>query len=766
MVALEAVFEKKMSLQANLPFVASGALLTVWATGKFDSDVTFLTVVFIFSYALASSLVLETAPIALPSVDHFSSVFHNDQRALGYFLVMAFCFACGAVGTAVFAFSPFAGTLLYSAVVSSLFRDVSVVGDARIVAWLCVLVAGTLSEHIFRLNLAAGLFALIALNRQVRFEGHGTFEAASLLAGMLFLAVHDWTVRLILEPFRLMFRAGFLAITAFVMVDSTMELATLPMMRSLGSTKLVSLKWTDYVAAASDASTLTWESFPSRLSVAAPALSCMFTAACFMRAIRANWKLMDWTKCQQLSGVAVGTALGLQLWAKYAGLHSLDLLSPLALCWVFTALLLCLPQLFASSSAIVPMPGGATAVDGIESSSAVWHATYWRKAGKQGSSSGKGKGGASKKQQSQQMNSNLPKTPYPSLLLMSFSATYPELYEIATQLEDAHFHLEAALARYKRFSSSSVGKNASFERAKQAFACNSLVNSLVKLTEDLSSKLQERIAMVKGQATVFAQIDGNDPSSSSMSQKAKQRVMHLSQDLTAIHSYLELLRTELASKDDDTLKLLEQTFTEARNKMVSSTHRNDDDENHLAELNSKRELDELDQMCEAIRKRIKHRKKKDNEIQQQQQQQQVSPRSMAAQPAMDASFNVTLPVLNPGGNVVLYPTSPGATSGGDAKGGSDSLSAGGASPSTRSRSRVSWLFRSKKPSGGNPASPPPPPPSSSLDAATQPQQPLDVSMDASERQSASSGGAKSNSSSRKWGSFMNRSSRSKGSTTN
>jgi hypothetical protein len=269
------------------------------------------------------------------------------------------------------------------------------------------------------------------------------------------------------------------------------------------------------------------------------------------------------------------------------------------------------------------------------------------------------------------------------------------------------------------------------------------VNTLVKHAEDLSAKLAERIAIIEKQYDLFARIDGNDPSSSSMSQKSKQRLIQLNQDYTAINSYAEQLRSELAKRDDETLRVLEQTFSEAKTTMTRITASLPND-NHMSELTNKRQLDELDQMCEAIRRRIKHRKKKVETVTVPIPTNSISAANTPLPPSSSAyssanesptsGGNVALPVLQPGQST-LYPSNSADRETG-------SVSPSKSSPGRRSRTFFPF-YRSKKSSSA-------PGVASPVAAAAAAAELADV-----DRQSASSAGRSG--SSKRW-SFMNRSS--------
>ncbi|HYE74696.1 MAG TPA: hypothetical protein VEF04_15255, partial [Blastocatellia bacterium] len=246
-------------VQSDLPFIATAALLALWGTGRNDSNVAFFSAIFVLSYVIVAGLsqtavnnAVTLPGEAIPQTDVFSQYFADHPNSLSTFLMMMFCFGFGAVGTTVFAFSPFAGEVLYAAVVSALFRDVSIVGDARVIVWACVIVSGALSEHVFRLNLAALCLGLMFWERGIIFPQRGALESLCLVNGVIILTIHDIVVRFFLDPIKALIEAGFLAMTAFVMVDSAIELGALP--STVGQTQkpnitgvanLMNIRWTD-----------------------------------------------------------------------------------------------------------------------------------------------------------------------------------------------------------------------------------------------------------------------------------------------------------------------------------------------------------------------------------------------------------------------------------------------------------------------------------------------------------------------------------------
>src|SRR5690606_33120080 len=153
--------------------------------------------------------------------------------------------------------------------------------------------------------------------RNVTFPQQGAFETVCFLNGLVFLTLHDIVVRFLLEPVKAIVEAGFLGMTAFVLVDSALELGALPTesgaaaMKKVPQTPIGNLLRIRRTDSFGSGSAVLDSDLQFRLALASPLFVSLFCMAYYYRTIRVHRAEMNWQKWQQVIGVGIGTAIGL-----------------------------------------------------------------------------------------------------------------------------------------------------------------------------------------------------------------------------------------------------------------------------------------------------------------------------------------------------------------------------------------------------------------------------------------------------------------------
>lgn len=538
-----------MSQRSNLPFVATGLLLGLWGTRSFDNEVWFLGVAFVVSFVLVEVFGPSTAAMQYESMDTLSRI-SSDSHVLSYLLFAAFSAGVGVLGAALQSKSPFAMMVVYAVIVSGLFRDVSVVGEARLVLVVCFFLSGAFCEALFRVNTAAMILALILMDKEVALTGQGQMETFCMACALLVCLVYEFATRFLFVPIKSLSYALFISVTAFVMVESSFELAGI----SLPDDQLVLLNasWDNCFSFGTK-----WEmsKLKAHCVVASPAIACLFALAHALRNLGSlPRRSRTYVKYQQILGILIGTLVGLQLWRQYRGFQSmLQMLSPVSLTWTF-----------ANVAFIGAMFTGNMAE--LFDSSELFRVKFWmgkppvRKAGVMWLPS----------ESMRNTGTNV----------LSRLGVYPDVHEEVSSIEEK---LQAIDTH-----NSKKSKNAGpLENATAQFARASLTNSVHSLTNEVASKLQARCTTLAEEIRVHTSI--GEPTLVKTVNKLKQRKQQLDIDLQDVQTYADNMKKDATKRDEEALALL-------------NAYQSTIDRSHS-------EWPRLEQMTIAIEKRMRKRKK-------------------------------------------------------------------------------------------------------------------------------------------------------------